>query len=84
MILASPPVRARLLVLSACSSFHKFVLQTKALPKKAMDANPFDGVLYPAIDPMFTRTKGLTEAEYVKLARTARDEHEPRRTASRL
>lgn len=71
-------------VLSACSSFYKFLLQTKALPKKVLDANPFDGVLYPAIDPMFTRTEGLTEAEYVKLARTARDEHEPRRTAFRL
>ncbi len=71
-------------VLSASSSFYKFVLQTKALRKEQMDANPFDGVLYPAIDPLFTRTEGLTEAEYVKLARTARDEHPVRRTAFRL
>ncbi|GGR34799.1 tyrosine-type recombinase/integrase [Streptomyces aurantiogriseus] len=71
-------------VLSACSSFFKFVLQTKALPKEKLDANPFDGVLYPAIDPLFTRTEGLTEAEYVTLARTARDEHPCRRTAFRL
>lgn len=71
-------------VLSACSSFFKFVLQTKALPRELIDANPFDGVLYPAIDPMFTRTEGMTEEEYVKLARTARDEHPCRRTAFRL
>lgn len=71
-------------VLSACSSFYKFVLQTKALPKERLDANPFDGVLYPNIDPLHTRTEGLTEEEYVTLARTARDEHRPRRTAFRL
>ncbi|MGC5042463.1 tyrosine-type recombinase/integrase [Streptomyces albidoflavus] len=71
-------------VLSACSSFFKFTLQTKAVPKERLDANPFDGVLYPAIDPLFTRTEGLTEEEYVKLARTARDEHPCRRTAFRL
>jgi integrase len=71
-------------VLSACSSFCKFVLQTKALPKEKLEANPFDGVLYPVIDPMFTRTEGLTEEEYARLARTARDEHRPRRTAFRL
>ncbi|WP_050507795.1 MULTISPECIES: hypothetical protein [Streptomyces] len=33
-------------VLSANSSFFKFVLQTRAPPKEAMDSNPFDGVLY--------------------------------------
>ncbi|MFK8844908.1 tyrosine-type recombinase/integrase [Streptomyces sp. Ac-502] len=71
-------------VLSANSSFFKFVLQTRALPKETMDSNPFDGVLYPAIDPLFTRTEGLTEAEYVTLARTARHEHPCRRTAFRL
>ncbi|MBG7704820.1 tyrosine-type recombinase/integrase [Streptomyces sp. MC1] len=71
-------------VLSGCSSFYKFVLQTKALPKEQMDSNPFEGVLYPVIDPMFTRTEGLTEEQFAKLARTARDEHQPRRTAFRL
>ncbi|KOG74990.1 MULTISPECIES: tyrosine-type recombinase/integrase [Streptomyces] len=71
-------------VLSANSSFYKFVLQTRVLPKEMMDSNPFDGVLYPAMDPLFTRTESLTEAEYVTLARTARHEHPCRRTAFRL
>ncbi|MFH8407181.1 hypothetical protein ACH4FX_20650 [Streptomyces sp. NPDC018019] len=58
-------------VLSANSAFFKFVLQTRVLPKETMDGDPFDGVLYPAMDPLFTCTEGLTEAEYVTLARIA-------------
>ncbi|GGP78396.1 tyrosine-type recombinase/integrase [Streptomyces melanogenes] len=71
-------------VLSACSSFYDFVLKTKALPTEEFGSNPFEAVLYPVIDPLFTRTEGFTEAQTQLLLRTARDAHRPRHTAHRL
>ncbi|MFJ9343788.1 tyrosine-type recombinase/integrase [Streptomyces sp. NPDC101733] len=60
-------------VLAACSSFYAFLLKTHALPKEQLEANPFDAVLYPAIDPLFTRSEAFTEPEFHTLLRTARD-----------
>ncbi|MGW1767501.1 hypothetical protein ACWCQL_26015 [Streptomyces sp. NPDC002073] len=71
-------------MLSSCSSFYDFILKTKAVPQAELDSNPFEAVLYPAIDPLFTRTEGFTEEQTRELLRTARDEHRPRRTAHRL
>ncbi|SFT21400.1 hypothetical protein [Streptomyces sp. ok210] len=51
-----------------------------SLPKEEFDTNSFEAVLYPDIDPLFTRTEGQTQ----KLIRTALDEHRPRHTAHRL
>ncbi|MFD6936918.1 hypothetical protein ACFWAP_12315 [Streptomyces goshikiensis] len=60
-------------VLSACSSFYVFLLRTKLLPKEQLDSNPFEAVLYPAIDPLYSRTEAFTQAEFAALLRTARD-----------
>ncbi|WP_031155068.1 tyrosine-type recombinase/integrase [Streptomyces xanthophaeus] len=60
-------------VLSACSSFYVFLLRTKLLPKEQLDSNPFEAVLYPAIDPLYSRTEAFTKAEFATLLRTARD-----------
>ncbi|MFJ7159217.1 tyrosine-type recombinase/integrase [Streptomyces sp. NPDC101118] len=60
-------------VLAAVSSFYTFALNSKVLPSTILDANPFDAVLRPVIDPLETTTPGLTEQEWERLLATARD-----------
>ncbi|MBF9071731.1 tyrosine-type recombinase/integrase [Streptacidiphilus fuscans] len=81
-VAAGPPRSdtAQAAVLSGCSSFYSYAHRAQ-VPLAA--GNPFDAVLRPVIDPDFSPTEGLTDAEFEQLLVAARDLHRPRRTAHR-
>ncbi|MFJ1550716.1 hypothetical protein [Streptomyces sp. NPDC088246] len=49
-------------LLSACSSFYVYAVRTRAT-----EADPFEAVLRPVVDPDESPTEGLTEDETAKL-----------------
>jgi integrase len=82
-VAAGPPRAdtAQAAVLSGASSFYDYALKAQVLDRAV--GNPFEAVLRPAVDSDYSPTEGLTEAEWNRLLVTARDLHQPRRTAHR-